>query len=144
MVNPKAVFTSKKVVSMRVKKNVYSAMVLSVLLHGAAESWALSRTQLSMLEILHNSWLRCITRDAVGSPESISTKDLVKNTHQLPISIMIKEIEMARTCSSSSEHQTTYFCYEGTRTYTACWTALWHLGALCYEGCEGHGSSGLP
>ena len=39
------VFTSKKV-SLRVKINVYSAMVLSVLLHGAAESWALSRTQL--------------------------------------------------------------------------------------------------
>ena len=36
------VFTSKKV-SLRVKNNVYSAMVLSVLLHGAAESWALSR-----------------------------------------------------------------------------------------------------
>ena len=26
-----------------------------------------------------------------------------------------------------------------------CWTALWHLDALCYEGCEGHGSAnGLP
>ena len=45
------VFTSKKV-SLRVKINVYSAMVLSVLLHGAAESWALSRTQLSRLEII--------------------------------------------------------------------------------------------
>ena len=51
------VFTSKKV-SLRVKCNVYSAMVLSVLLHGAAESWALFRTQLSRLETLHNSWLR--------------------------------------------------------------------------------------
>ena len=36
------VFTSKKV-SLRVKNNVYSAMVLSVLLHGPAEAWALSR-----------------------------------------------------------------------------------------------------
>ena len=26
-----------------------------------------------------------------------------------------------------------------------CWTALWHLDALCYEKCEGHGSAnGLP
>ena len=26
-----------------------------------------------------------------------------------------------------------------------CWTALWHLDALCYEGCEGHGTAnGLP
>ena len=26
-----------------------------------------------------------------------------------------------------------------------CWTALWHLDTLCYEGCEGHGSAnGLP
>ena len=44
---------------MRVKCNVYSAMVLSVLLQGAVESWALSGTQLSRLETLHNSWLRC-------------------------------------------------------------------------------------
>ena len=83
------VFTSKKV-SLRVKNNVYSAMVLSVLLCGAAESWALSRTQLSRLETLHNSWLRCITRDTVGRPDSISTKDLMEKTHQLPISVMIK------------------------------------------------------
>ena len=34
-------FTSKKV-SLKVNCNVYSAMVLSVLRHGAAESWALS------------------------------------------------------------------------------------------------------
>ena len=28
---------------------------------------------------------------------------------------------------------------------TACWTALWHLDALCYEGCKGHGTAnGLP
>ena len=39
-----------------VKNNVYSAMVLSVLLHGAAESWTLSRTQLYRLETLHNSY----------------------------------------------------------------------------------------
>ena len=50
------VFTSKKV-SLRVKNNVYSAMVLSVLLHGAAESWALSRNQLSRLEtLLRSEW----------------------------------------------------------------------------------------
>ena len=84
------VFISKKV-SLRVKNNVYSAMVISVLLHGAAESAALSRTQLSRLETLHNSWLRCITRDTVGRPDGISTKDLMEKTHQLPISTMIKE-----------------------------------------------------
>ena len=82
---------------------VCSAMVLSVLLHGAAESWALSRNQLSRLETLHNSWLRCITRDTVGRPDSISTKDLMEKAHQLPISVMIKEeeIKMARACCSS-------------------------------------------
>ena len=72
------------VFSLRVKNNVYSAMVLSVLLH---ESWALFRTQLSRLETLHNSCLRCITRDTVGrtaSPPRISWS-------QLPIGIMIKE-----------------------------------------------------
>ena len=94
------VFTSKKV-SLRVKNNVYSAMFLSVLLHGAAESWALSRTQLSRLKTLHNSWIRCITRDVVGSPDSIATKDLMEKTHRLPTSVMIKEeIKMARACCS--------------------------------------------
>ena len=55
---------------------------------------------------------------------------------------------MARTCCSSlgQEYgQATSFCYEDTRTCATCWTALWHLDALCYEGCEGHGSAnGLP
>ena len=33
-----------------------------------------------------------ITRDTVGRPDSISTKDLLmEKTHQLPISVMIKE-----------------------------------------------------
>ena len=76
-------------------------MDVSVLLHGAAESWALPRTQLSRLETLHNTRLRCITRDTVGRPDSISTKDLMQKTHQLPISIMIKEIKMARAYCSS-------------------------------------------
>ena len=40
---------------------------------------------------LPNSWLRCITRDTVGRPDSISTEDLMEKTHQLPISVMIKE-----------------------------------------------------
>ena len=78
----------------------------------------------TMLETLHNSWLRCITRDTVGRPDSISTKDLMEKTHQ---------------------RQTTSFCYEDTRACATYWTALWHLDALCYEGCEGHGSAnGLP
>ena len=35
--------------------------------------------------------------------------------------------------------------YEGTRTCAAYRTALWDLDALCYEGCEGHGTAnGLP
>ena len=36
----------------------------------------------SRTETLHNSWLRCITRDTVGRPDSISTKDLMEKTHQ--------------------------------------------------------------
>ena len=31
------------------------------------------------------------TRDTVGRPDSISTKDLMEKTHQLPISVMIKK-----------------------------------------------------
>jgi len=84
------VFMSYKV-SLRVKINIYSAMVLSILLYGAAESWVLSKSQLSRLETAHNGWLRCITRDTVGTPDSISTKDLMAKTHQLPISSILKE-----------------------------------------------------
>ena len=106
--------------------NVYSVMVLSVLLHRAAESWALSRTQLSRLETLHNSWLRCIMRDTAGGPDSISTNDLLEKSHQLPINVMIKERRL-------------------TRAGATCWTPFWHLDALCYEGSEGHGTAnGLP
>ena len=32
---------------------------------------------------------------------------------------------------------------EDTRTCATCWTALWHLDALCYEGCDGS-ANGLP
>ena len=50
------VFTSRKA-SLGARKNVYSAMVLSlvlsVLLQGVSESWALSRTPLSRLETSH-------------------------------------------------------------------------------------------
>ena len=47
-------------------------------------------SQLSRLEALHNSWLRCITRDTVGRPDSISTKDLMEKTHQLPLASWLK------------------------------------------------------
>ena len=36
---------------------------------------------------------------------------------------------------------TTSLCYEDTRACAACWTALWHLDALCYEACEGYGTA---
>ena len=41
------------------------------------------------VRIIVPCWLRCITRDTVGRPDSISTKDLVEKTHQLSISVMI-------------------------------------------------------
>ena len=51
--------------------------------------------------------------------------------------------KMARS-SCLSFGQTT-FCYEGTRACATFWMALWPLDALCYEGCEGHGTAnGLP
>ena len=48
------------------------------------------------IETLHNGWLRCITRDTVGGPDSISIKDLMAKTHHLPISVMIKERRLKR------------------------------------------------
>ena len=60
-------------------------MVLSFLLHGAAESWALSKTQLSRLETLHTP-----THMHAHVP------GLMRPTHPpthacMPISVMIKE-----------------------------------------------------
>ena len=79
------VFASRLKVDSREKNkyNVYSAMVLSVILHGAAESL------LSRLETLHNGWLRCLTvSDTVGSLNNISPKDLMEKTYQIPINVM--------------------------------------------------------
>ena len=49
---------------------------------------------------------------------------------------------MARACCSSFGQkygQAASFCYKDTRTCATCWTALWHLDALCYEGREDMG-----
>ena len=48
-------------------------------------------TSLSRLETALNGWLRCITRDSVGSPGSTSTKDLMAKTNQMPTSTILKE-----------------------------------------------------
>ena len=77
--------------------------------------------------------------------DSISTKDVMEKTHQLPISVMIKERRLrwlghaarVRTIIWSSS----FFLLRGYPDMCN----LWHLDALCYEGCEVHGSAnGLP
>jgi hypothetical protein len=65
-------------------------MVLSVLLYGGAESWVLSTDQLHRLEVLHNGWLRFITGDTVGHPDSISTQALLEKTNQMSIASMLR------------------------------------------------------
>ena len=63
----------------------------------------------------------------------------MEKTHHLPLSVMIKERRLrwlghaARRSDNNMVKQLIFA--------TTCWTALWHLGALCYEGCEGHGSA---
>ena len=127
-------------------------MVLLVLLHGAAESWAFSRTQLSRLETLHNSRLRCITRDTVGRPNSISTKDLMEKTHQLPSRVMIKErgLRWLGHAAHRPDNNMVKQLLFATRYPDMCnlldgLVALGCIMHLCYEGCEGHGTAnGLP
>ena len=74
------------------------------------------------------------------SPDTISTKDLMEKTHQLPINVIIKERRLrwlGHVARRPDNTVVTSSSYEGIRTRVA-WTALWHLDALCYEGCEGH------
>ena len=122
-------------------------MVLSVLLHGAAESWALSRNQLSRLETLHNSWLRCITRDTVGHPDSISTtKDLMEKTHQLPISVMIKERRLrwlGHTARRSDNNMVKQLHFATRIPGHVQPVGRPCVDALCYKRCEGHGSANV-
>ena len=60
-------------------------------LHGA-----LFKIPLSRLETIHTCRLRCITRDTIGSSDSIFSKDLTEKTHKLPIIIiiMIKDMQL--------------------------------------------------
>ena len=61
----------------------------------------------------------------------------MEKTHQLPVSVMIKErrLRWLRLAARRSDNNmvNNFFCYEDTRACATCWTALWHLDALCYE-----------
>ena len=64
--------------SRAVKVLVYRACVLSVLLYGAAESWALSASQLQRLHVVHMAGLRCIL--GVSRLDHISNDDVLRRT----------------------------------------------------------------
>ena len=74
----------------------------------------------------------------------------MEKTQQLPISVMIKErilrwLGHAARRSDNNMIKQLLFATRIPGHVQPVWTALWHLDALCYEGCEGHGSTnGLP
>ena len=73
----------------------------------------------------------------------------MEKTHQLPISVMMKERRLrclgyaARRPDNNMVKQLLFAAR--VPTCVAYWTALWHMDALCRARCEGHGTAnGVP
>ena len=83
----KSVFTSNHV-DLNSKLHFYSCLVLSRLMYGAAESWALTGSQAAQLEAFHNSCMRRMMGRyrGTGGP---STAELLDGTGQMPISQLL-------------------------------------------------------
>ena len=82
----KSVFTSNhNHVDLNSKLHFYSCLVLSRLIYGAAESWALMGSQAAQLETFHNSCMMGRYR-GTGGP---STVELLDATGQMPISQLV-------------------------------------------------------
>ena len=84
----KSVFTSN-LVDLNSKLHFYSCLVLSRLMYGAAESWALTGSQAAQLETFHNSCMRRMLGRyrGTGGP---STTELLEVTRQMPISQLLR------------------------------------------------------
>ena len=83
----KSVFTSNHV-DLNSKLHFYSCLVLSRLMNGAAESWALTGSQAAQLETFHNACMRRMMGRywGTGGP---STAELLDVTGQMPISQLL-------------------------------------------------------
>lgn len=84
----RSVFASRHV-SRASKLAFYHALVLSRLTYGAAESWALTASQLAHLEACHHDCLRRMTGQRRG-PDGPSTSHLLQLTRQAPIAHLLR------------------------------------------------------
>ena len=80
---------SDRGVSLTSKMRIYKAIVVPILIYGAAESWAPTRAQQHQLDVFNNTCLRRILHERLG-PEVISNADLYARTHQPAISALLR------------------------------------------------------
>ena len=74
-------------VSLRAKVEIYKAVVLSVMLYGAPESWALTATQRQRLDVFHTTCLRRIM--GVRRSDEVPNEFLFMRSGLQAISLMI-------------------------------------------------------
>jgi hypothetical protein len=73
------------------KMRIYKASVLPVLVYGAAESWAPTKTQLHRdLDVFNTTRLRVITGTPMMGPDTPSNESLYQKTKQPAISAMLR------------------------------------------------------
>ena len=75
-------------VDLNSRLHFYSCLVLSRLMYGAAESWALTGSQAAQLETSHNSCMRRMMGRYRGT-RGPSTAELLDGTGQMPISQLL-------------------------------------------------------
>ena len=81
------VFRSNRV-GLKTKVMLYKAVVLSVLLYGAAESWALTESQLHRVCVFHTTCLRRIL--GVSRTDHVSNEELFAQAHVPCISVLLR------------------------------------------------------
>lgn len=82
-----------KGVSQTTRLRIYQACVLSILMYGAAETWALTHTQWRRVDAFHTDCLRYLTRTQHRGPnqELISNEQLYELAQMRPISEMVRQ-----------------------------------------------------
>ena len=122
----KVSFTSNHVDS-NSKLHFYSCLVLSRLMYGASESWALTGSQAAQLETFHNSCMRRMMGRyrGTGGP---STAELLDVTGQMPISQLQGQVAGACSPQAGDHHrQPTAACRLHPRAPKACRPSPLHV-----------------
>jgi hypothetical protein len=76
--------------TLRTKLHVFNACVMSVLMYGAAETWALRGQAWRRVQAFQATCLRALTGRWRDGADTISNKDLFELTGQVPVDVQIK------------------------------------------------------